>query len=197
MYKIQQYLLVDLDQLPNYCLIAFTVAVTVVMILVTPSAFAADPYFGEEKVPQFSNFTLSQVLNGQNYTIAGRSTEGIVAKQLDIYPDWGIAIQTEVENGGKMELTLPKNIIDGFDFVDITVSDYTSAYYFESMSSNETQTIVGFTVPQFTRQLEIKGTHVVPEFDSFFVATIAIAATVGVFIISRRTGIGDVGMILK
>jgi len=179
----------DLDQMINCSLIAFAIVITVVMILITPSAFAADPYFGEEKVPQFSSFTLSQVLNGQNYTITGRSTDGIIAKQLDIYPDWGIAIQTEVENGGKMDLTLPKNIIDGFDFVDITVSDYTSAYYFESMSSNETHTIVGFTVPQFTRQLEIMGTHVVPEFDSQIVFTILTGLTIAA-VIGLRKGMG-------
>lgn len=75
---------------------------------------------------------------------------------------------------------MPKNVIDGFDHVDITVSDYTSATSFDSMKSNDTHTIVSFSVPQFTRQLEIKGTHVVPEFSSMaaIVIVISIAAVI-------------------
>jgi len=146
---------------------------------------------GETSVP----FTVSTTLDGQEYSISGRLTDGITINEFTIHPEWGIAIGIETGRAGVIELNLPTNIISGYNYVDVVVSDYTAATDFESMSGNDTHTKVYFSVPESTRRLMITGTHVVPEFGSLSVVITALSIGTVLFMMSRsnRKAAGEIG----
>ncbi|MGI0013277.1 MAG: hypothetical protein ACREBU_07530, partial [Nitrososphaera sp.] len=131
---------------------------------------------------------LTAILDNKNYTISGKS-QNVTVTTFTIHPNWGISIQlTPQDKDGIMELTLPKNVIDGMQHVDITIDDFTIGRDFDQMEANSTHSTVNFVVPAGTRQIEIKGTQVVPEFDSL-VIFIIIASVIGVLVAAQRLGI--------
>lgn len=87
-----------------------------------------------------------------------------------------------------MELALPRDIIEGMRYEDIKIDDFSLARDFDELNVNSTHTTVNFVVPAGTRQIEIKGTQVVPEFDSLVMLTI-VASVIAVLITSQRLGI--------
>jgi hypothetical protein len=126
------------------------------------------------------NFSITDTVERYNYTLYGRHTDGIVVKELQINPNWGISLAVPTAQYDKdelMELTLPKNVIDGASYYDTLVSDYSTATDLDLIITNETHNTVIFVVPAGTHSIQIKGTSVVPEFSSMIGVITAVAVT--------------------
>jgi phosphate transport system permease protein/phosphate transport system substrate-binding protein len=124
---------------------------------------------------QPQSFTVSSTFDGNNYSISGKSTVNAKVTSFTINPRQSVKIQ--VQGQGDIELTLPKNMIDGIT----TVMAGGQQVAFTKTSSDSASTTIKFIVPQNTDSAEIAGTTVVPEFGTIavLVMAISIAAIIG------------------
>ncbi len=114
-------------------------------------------------------FTVSSTLDGNSYTVTGKSTSAN-ATSFTIIPKQSVMVS--FEGSGEVELTLPKNMIDGIT----TIKAGSQSIAFEQVSTSASTTIK-FEVPEGSDSVEIQGAMVVPEFP--VVAAIILAATIG------------------
>jgi hypothetical protein len=137
---------------------------------------------------KYSAFTLSSRLDGNEYVISGKSTEGITPKNFTVYSGKSIDIELEAKSSGIMELDLPKWIIERADSVQVTVLDYSTQLDFKSVSSSGNSTTIRFAVPKDATSISITGLHVVPEFPmAQLVAAAGLAGILALFSVRRST----------
>lgn len=128
-----------------------------------------------------STFSInSQELDGQTYVIHGRASS-VGASSATINPEMSVRVDLSGENGGELELTMPKEMIDGIQSV---VTDNGREVAFTIAEDTSTYTTFTIDVPPGTESLEIFGAKVVPEFSIAMMA--AMTALIGVVAIVRR-----------
>jgi basic membrane protein A len=127
-------------------------------------------------------------LGGQSYTISSKSNAFMRVSTATINPNESVVV--EFSEAGEVELTLPKNMIDGISAVKAAERDL----QFETVSSTDGQTTIKFTVPAEDMSVEIFGATVVPEFGAIALLVLAIlfAAVMGVM---RLKGTHHIGRI--
>lgn len=140
------------------------------------------------------SFSLSSEMDGTEYRINGLA-KNVTVQSFDIFPGKEIAFALDPQpHIGTLELLLPKNLIDGITVVNPTSSDYTTSIEYEILTSNSTHTTLKFDVPEFTRQIEIQATTVVPEFAGIgFIVVISASITATIMlsrIIARKQYLG-------
>jgi predicted secreted protein with PEFG-CTERM motif len=94
---------------------------------------------------------------GQSYTVSSKSNAFMRVSSATINPAKSVVI--EFSNPGEVELTLPKNLIDGIS----TIKAGDQEIEYETVSSTDGETTIKFTVPE-GNSVEISGATVVPEF---------------------------------
>jgi len=140
-----------------------------------------------------TDFELTDSVNGYDYTLYGRHTGGMTVKELEIHPDYGLGFVVETNSYdadnlfGVLELSLPRQTIDGLKHYDLLIEDTSERKLFDMVMSNETHNVVTIGVPGGTHTIFINALAVAPEFSSSFIAvTSAVAAIVSLTAISRR-----------
>jgi len=106
-------------------------------------------------------------LGGQSYTVVSESNAFMRVSAATINPNESVVV--EFSNPGEVELTLPKNMIDGISMVKAGDRELE----FETVSSTEGETTIKFTVPEEDKSVEIIGATVVPEFGVMAVVVLA------------------------
>lgn len=127
-------------------------------------------------------FTLSGYLDGNDYTIFGK-TDNLNPLSFTINPSKSIIINLEEgQGGGFMEMALPKAMINGILHVVIQgeMQDL-------NPSVDNSSSTVRFDIPDGATSVEILGTYVVPEFPSAAVASIALAIILSFIALVHRT----------
>src|SRR5581483_5245190 len=108
--------------------------------------------------PQPQPFTVSSTLDGNSYSISGKSTANVKATSFTISPTTK-SVKVQIQGQGDAELTLPKSMISGITMVMAGGQQITP-----TKTETADSTTIKFTVPQNTDSVEIVGTTVVPEF---------------------------------
>src|SRR5581483_588090 len=125
--------------------------------------------------PQPQPFTVSSTLDGNSYSISGKSTANVKATSFTISPTTK-SVKVQIQGQGEVELTLPKNMISGITMVMAGGQQITP-----TKTETADSTAIKFTVPQNTDSVDIVGTTVVPEFGTIaaLLMAISIAAIIG------------------
>ena len=138
------------------------------------------PVFAQE--PQ--QFAVKDAQSGQSYTV-NYSITGATVDDVSINPqDASLIVSLKTSNDGNLTMTMPRSLIDAkagtgddqfFVLVDGADTDFTE-------SKTDTNRTVTVSFPLDTKQIEIIGTQVVPEFGglSFVVLVIAIISIVAI-----------------
>ena len=133
-------------------------------------------------IAETSTFTITSSFNGDNYSISGVS-ENVMLITFTVNPEQSVEI--ELDGEGELELTLPKNLIDGI----MVVSSEGRDIPFEEIESSSSFTTITFTVPGQTASVEIYGATVVPEFST--VMALVMSMSFLIFIGFTRAGRGS------
>jgi predicted secreted protein with PEFG-CTERM motif len=151
-----------------------------VLMAVMIFSIAIAPVFAQES----QQYTVKDAQSGQSYTVNYGIT-GATIDDISINPqDTSLIVSLASSNDGNLTMTMPRSLIDAkastgddqfFVLVDGADTDFT-----ESKTNADRTITVSF--PQDTRQIEVIGTQVVPEFGglSFVVLMIAIVSIVAV-----------------
>lgn len=154
------------------------------LIAVTLFSIGAAPVFAQ--VPQ--QFAVKDAQSGQSYTVNYGIT-GATVDDVSISPqDASLIVSLKSSNDGNLTMTMPRSLIDAkagtgddqfFVLVDGADTDFTE-------SKTDTNRTITVSFPQDTKQIEIIGTQVVPEFGvlSFVVLVVAI---ISIVVISAKT----------
>jgi phosphate transport system substrate-binding protein len=119
--------------------------------------------------PAEQSFSVSASHDGSSYTVTGTSASA-EATSLSITPEQYVTV--ELEGDGEIELTLPKNMIDGITMVRAGNEDVD----YEEVSESSSSTTIRFTVPDGADSVNIHGATVVPEFN--VIALLVLAASI-------------------
>jgi phosphate transport system permease protein/phosphate transport system substrate-binding protein len=138
--------------------------------------FAGQPLIGTSAGEPFS---VTVELGGNSYTVTGTSTAG--APKVEIIPEQ--AVRLTFTGPGEVELTLPKNMIDGIS----AVKAGSQTIQYETVSTTSSSTTIKFTVPDGVTSVDIQGAMVVPEF-AVVVLLVLGAAIIGVVGFGRFKG---------
>jgi predicted secreted protein with PEFG-CTERM motif len=153
---------------------------TVCAIMVMLFSIAIAPVFAQES----QQYAVKDAQSGQSYTVNYGIT-GASIDDISVSPqDTSLIISLKAANDGNLTMTMPRSLIDAktstgddqfFVLVDGADTDFT-----ESKTDSSRTVTVSF--PQDTKQIEVIGTQVVPEFDglSFVVLVVAIISIVAV-----------------
>lgn len=139
-------------------------------VLMTEEPPTEEPPIEEPPAEEPEAFTVSSMLDGISYTVTGKSAE-VMATGFTINPEQSVMVN--FNGSGEVELTLPKNMIDGIT----TVKAGSQNVAYQQVSTSPSSTTIKFTVPDGSDSAEIQGAMVVPEFP--VVAAIILAATIG------------------
>jgi len=143
-------------------------------------SIGAAPVFAQ--TPQ--QFTIKDAQSGQSYTV-NYSVSGATVDDISISPqDTSLIVSLTSSGDGNLTMTMPRSLIDAkagtgddqfFVLVDGADTDFTE-------SKTDTDRTVTVSFLEDTRQIEIIGTQVVPEFGglSFVVLVIAIISIVAI-----------------
>lgn len=143
-------------------------------------SIAVAPAFAQES----QQYSVKDAQSGQSYTVNYGIT-GATIDDISISPqDTSLIVSLKSANDGNLTMTMPRTLIDAktstgddqfFVLVDGADTDFT-----ENKTSTDRTITVSFT--QDTRQIEVIGTQVVPEFGglSFLVLMVAIISIVAV-----------------
>ena len=154
----------------------FSYAIMVTLIF----SIGAAPVFAQ--TPQ--QFTIKDAQSGQSYTV-NYSVSGATVDDISISPqDTSLIVSLKSSGDGNLTMTTPRSLIDAkagtgddqfFVLVDGADTDFTE-------SKTDTDRTVTVSFLEDTRQIEIIGTQVVPEFGglSFVVLVIAIISIVAI-----------------
>jgi len=150
-----------------------------IMVIILFSMGAA-PVFAQAQ----QQFTVKDEHSGQSYSV-NYGISGATVDDVSINPqDTSLIVSLKSSNDGNLTLTMPRSLIDAkagtaddqfFVLVDGADTDFTE----QKTNSDRTITV---SFPQDTRQIEIIGTQVVPEFGglSFLVLAVAIISIVAI-----------------
>ena len=94
---------------------------------------------------------------GKSFSITGTSTNG---KLTSVVINPGKSVTFGFENAGDVMLTLPMAMINGISAIKAGDKDVT----FQTISATDTDTTIGFSLPEGSNSAEVFGTSVVPEF---------------------------------
>jgi len=133
-----------------------------------------------ERIKATSDISSTAKLGDQTYTITGISS-GSKVNSATI--NSGKSVTIEFDKSGDVELTLPKNMIDGISLVK--AGD--TAVEFQTISTSDSASTIRFVLPEGSTSAEISGTTVVPEFGTL-VAIVLAALLVGVIGVARFRG---------
>lgn len=141
----------------------------------------------EPPVPEEQEFSVPTTHGGNNYMVSGKGTSA-EATAVSITPQQYVTVQ--LEGTGDIELTLPKNMIDGISMV--TAGNQEIDY--EEVSQSSSSTTIRFAVPDGANSVNIHGETVVPEFEVIALLVLA-ASIVGVVAYTRfaKGGIPGIG----
>jgi phosphate transport system substrate-binding protein len=141
----------------------------------------------EAPAPQEQSFSISCTQDGTSYTVTGKSARA-KATAVSITPQQYVTV--ELEGTGDIELTLPKNMIDGITMIRAGNADIN----YEVVSKDSSSTTIRFTVPDGANSVNIHGATVVPEFSVIAILVLA-ASIVGViaYTLSSQRAIAWVG----
>lgn len=147
-------------------------------------SMGAAPVFAQES----QQFAVKDAQSGQSYTVNYGIT-GATVDDVSISPqDTSLIISLKSSNDGNLTMTMPRSLIDAkastgddqfFVLVDGADTDFTE-------SKTDTNRTITVSFPLDTKQIEIIGTQVVPEFGglSFVVLMVAI---ISIVVISTKT----------
>ncbi|WP_337862473.1 PEFG-CTERM sorting domain-containing protein [Nitrososphaera sp.] len=121
-----------------------------------------------EQQPRIQESSTTAEFDGKSYSLVGKSASAKVTAAA-INP--GASVRVEFDNSGEVELTLPKNMVDGITAVMAGGQELD----FEEVSSTDMETTIKFTVPEVDKSVEITGATVVPEFG--MMATLILAVS--------------------
>lgn len=140
----------------------------------------------EAPEPEEQEFSVSATLEGNSYAVSGKSVSA-EATAVSITPEQYVTV--ELQGEGEIELTFPKNMIDGISSVRAGNEDLD----FEEASESSSSTTIRFEVPSGTDSVNIHGATVVPEFGLIAMLVFG-ASIVGVMVYTRmsRGGIGEI-----
>lgn len=130
-----------------------------------------------------SSFSInSQELDGRTYAIHGRASS-VVVSSATINPEMSVHLDLSGSSGGTLELTMPKEMIDG---VESVMSDNGQEITFAVLEETNESTTITIEIPHDTESVEIFGATVVPEFP---IAAGILAAVIGGLAMMGRTHI--------
>jgi len=136
--------------------------------------------FGTEE----QEFSISSTHDGDSYTITGTSTSA-EATSFSITPEQYVTV--ELEGEGEIDLTLPKNMIDGITMVRAGNEEID----YEEVSESSSSTTIRFTVPDGQNSVDIHGAMVVPEFEVIAILMLA-SSIIGVIAYTRFAKGGNI-----
>lgn len=113
-----------------------------------------------------NKFSISAEFEGNFYNISGKSENNQIPS-FEIIPENSVMIDLECPKAGTMEITFPKNLIDGIHTLTAESEDSSKEILFEQISNSSKSTTIQLNVPSKTKALEVKGATVVPEFSTF------------------------------
>lgn len=112
-----------------------------------------------ESPSSYRPFALSSTLDGNSYTARGIS-ENNVPLAFTIIPHESVQFDMLGGDGGTMEMTLPKKMINGIHTVVIDGQEI----QFQRVGTTDTSTTIKFTAPDDATSLAVYGAMVIPEF---------------------------------
>jgi hypothetical protein len=142
-------------------------------------------YYLQDKDRTFQPLVLTSTFNGTEYTIYGKSSEGIDVQEMHV-SQHGISMDVEAKRDGVIELALPTNVINGLYYVGIGRSDSVESLPFEMVSSNTKFNVVKFYVPKDAWGITIQGLYTVPEFNALSLLVAAVGISSVLALRSRR-----------
>ncbi|HJS83386.1 MAG TPA: phosphate ABC transporter substrate-binding protein PstS [Nitrososphaera sp.] len=130
-------------------------------------------------IPQ--SFTVSSTLGDKSYTVTSRSQNAKLTS-FTINPEQ--SVQMKFVGSGEVELTLPKEMIDGIT----TVKAGNQQIQHQQTSSSSSSTTIRFTVPEGTDSVDIQAAMVVPEFEviALLILAASIVAAIGITRVMAR-----------
>lgn len=167
-------------EFPYYCALHPNMVGTVMIV----SGGEPEPEPEPEPTPQA--FSVTATADGTDYEITGTSNS-TNATSATINPGQSVVI--EFSGGGEVELTLPTEMIDEINAVQLGTETITH----EVVSENDTATTISFTVPEEDTTVTILAGFVVPEFP--VIAAVLAATIAGIIGYTRfaRNGTGFFG----
>ena len=153
---------------------SYAIMTTIIFSMGVAPVFAQTP----------QQFAVKDAQSSQSYTVNYGIT-GATLDDVSISPqDTSLIVSLKSANGGNLTMTMPRSLIDAkagtgddqfFVLVDGADTDFTE-------SKTDTDRTITVSFPQDTRQIEVIGTQVVPEFGglSFVVLVVAIVSIVAI-----------------
>jgi predicted secreted protein with PEFG-CTERM motif len=153
---------------------------TYVLMTVILFSIIIAPVFAQES----QQFVIKDAKSGQSYTVNYDITGATVDDMSISSQDTSLVVSLKAVSDGNLTMTLPRSLIDAkansgddqfFVLVDGADTDFTET----KTDANRTVTV---SFPQDTKQIEVIGTQVVPEFSgmSFVVLMVAIISIVAI-----------------
>ncbi|MEW6603632.1 MAG: plastocyanin/azurin family copper-binding protein [Thermoproteota archaeon] len=136
---------------------------------------------GTEPTP----FAITASIDGNDYEISGSGDVAATAATINA----GQSVEIEFDGGGAVEVTLPKDMIDGINTVQVGTETITH----EVVSENDTSTTISFTVPEEDTTVTILADVVVPEFPVIAAILAATIAAIIGYTRFARSGTGFFG----
>jgi len=119
-----------------------------------------------ENIQTSNKFSISSEFEENFYNISGK-TENNQVPSFEIIPGNSVMIDLECPKAGTMEITFPKNLIDGIHTITAESGDSSKEILFEQISNSSNSTTIKLNVPSKTKSLEVMGATVIPEFSTF------------------------------
>lgn len=148
----------EAGEFPYYCALHPNMIGTVI---VTSAAGNGD---GET----IQEFMTTATIDGQSFDITGKSA---TSKATAATIEAGEAVKVTFDKPGEVELTLPKDMIDGIN----AVMAGGQQVQFEETDSTDSTTTIKFTVPEGSTSVDIMGTTVIPEFPVIAALVLAVS----------------------
>jgi len=113
-----------------------------------------------------NKFSISSEFEENIYHISGKTGNNHVSS-FKIIPGSSVMIDLECPSPEMIEITFPRNLIDGIHTITAESEDSSKKISFEHISNSSDSTTIKFNVPSKTKSLEFKGSTVIPEFSTF------------------------------
>lgn len=115
---------------------------------------------------------------GKTYTVVSVSEKVQVKNLLVNHANNSTIIELAPGDNGLVEMTLPKDLIDGIYGISILGQDVP----FQKIYENETSTVIKFDVVKNAGLIEIYGARVIPEFSIVAALVLAVSFAISVFV---------------
>ncbi len=173
----------EAGEFPYYCGLHPNMVGTVIVAAGTGNGGNGDNTTngGTEPTP----FAITASIDGNDYEVSGSGDAAATAATINA----GQSVEIEFDGGGAVEVTLPKDMIDEINAVQVG----TETIPHQVVSEDETSTTISFTVPEEDTTVTVMAGFVVPEFP--VIAAILAATIAGIIGYTRfaRNGTGFFG----